>query len=239
MVPFPCPMTGKLLLEIYQRLYARFGPQGWWPADTPFEVFVGAILTQNTAWSNVEKAIGNLKAHGLMDPFALAGADVGTLEALLRPAGYYRVKAQRLKEAVRFLCVEFSGDMAKMAQVPLEEIRPRLLQVKGIGPETADSILLYACEKPIFVVDAYTRRILGRHGIVDPKVPYEALQRVFMENLPRDVDLFKEYHALLVKLGKTLCRPKPRCQGCPLEGIGSERAVAGQEGKEARRQGHL
>jgi len=227
-------MSGNILLEIFHRLYSRFGPQGWWPAETPFEVFVGAILTQNTAWNNVEKAISNLKAHGLMDPMALLRVDTRTLEELLRPTGYYRIKARRLKDAVAFLVEEFSGDMEKMARAPLEEVRPRLLQLKGIGPETADSILLYACEKPIFVVDAYTRRILGRHGIVDPRIGYEPLQTLFMEHLPRDVDLYKEYHALLVRLGKTHCRPKPRCEGCPLEGFGHEGALAGQEGKEAR-----
>lgn len=225
----------QLLLEIFDRLYRCYGPQGWWPAETPFEVFVGAILTQNTAWKNVEKAIRNLKDKGLLDPHALFKVDLEKLQELLKPAGYYRIKAQRLKGAVRFLVEAFSGDMAKMAEVPLEELRPRLLQVKGIGPETADSILLYACHKPIFVVDAYTRRILGRHGIVDPKIGYHPLQALFMEQLPQDVELYKEYHALLVKLGKTQCRPRARCEGCPLEGLGDEGALGRQKGKEARR----
>lgn len=206
-------------MEIYDSLYREFGPQGWWPASTPFEVMVGAILTQNTAWGNVERAIRNLKEAGALTPEGVLGTDPRRLEALIKPAGYYRVKAERLRSLCRFLMEEFGGRVQEMASRPLEELRQRLLQLKGVGPETADSILLYALDKPIFVVDAYTRRVLGRHGLVGDSAPYEEVQRLFMGELPKDVGIYKEYHALLVKLGKTHCRPKPRCGGCPLEGL--------------------
>ena len=216
---------GKLLREIYGRLYESFGPQGWWPAETPFEVFVGAILTQNTAWANVEKAIDRLKGRGALDPHRIMEMPEGELQELLRPTGYYRIKARRLKEAVGFLIGEFGASMERMAREPLEELRRKLLRIRGIGPETADSILLYACHKPIFVVDAYTKRILQRHGLIRGNISYDELQGLFMDHLPRDVDLFKEYHALLVRVGKTHCRPKPKCKGCPLEGLNYEQVV--------------
>ena len=220
MLAFPGEMVSKeVLLRIYEELYKKFGPQGWWPAETPFEVIVGAVLTQNTAWGNVERALRNLKGGGALSPQRIAEMQQRELQELIRPAGYFRVKAERLKAVVEFLLEEFEGSVEKMASKPLEELRPKLLRVKGIGPETADSILLYACEKPIFVVDAYTRRALGRHGLVRDGAPYEEIQSIFMEALPKDVELFKEYHALLVKLGKTHCRPKARCEGCPLKGM--------------------
>lgn len=223
---------GEFLRKIYERLYRSFGPQGWWPAETPFEVFVGAILTQNTAWANVEKAIDRLKGRGALEPRRIMEIPEEELQELLRPTGYYRIKAKRLKEAVEFLIGEFGGSMKRMAREPLEELRPKLLRIRGIGPETADSILLYACHKPIFVVDAYTKRILQRHGLIRGNISYDELQGLFMDHLPRDVDLFKEYHALLVRVGKTHCRPKPKCKGCPLEGLNYEQVV-GQEGEEA------
>ncbi len=206
-------------MELYKRLFFAFGPQGWWPAESPFEVFVGAILTQNTSWRNVEKAIANLKGKGALVPEIIYEMPLEELEDLIKPSGFYKVKAKRLKEAVAFLIREFKGRMDLMAKAPLQELRSKLLEVKGIGEETADSILLYACDKPIFVVDAYTKRILSRHEITKDSSSYRELQRLFMDALPKDVALYKEYHALLVRLGKSFCRPKPRCEGCPLEGV--------------------
>jgi endonuclease-3 related protein len=209
----------QLLLMMYRRLTEEFGPTGWWPAQTPFEVAVGAVLTQNTTWRNVEKAIKNLKEHRLLSARALSRVPLSKLAQHVRPAGYYRLKSQRLKNFVDFLQHEYAGSMARMAREPTEPLREKLLGVTGIGPETADSILLYALGKPVFVVDAYTRRILSRHGMVEQEVNYEELQRFFEEHLPRDVPLFKEFHALLVRTGAQFCKREPRCNECPLNFI--------------------
>ncbi len=214
-------MWEEVLKEMYKRMYEALGPQGWWPGETPFEVCVGAILTQNTNWQNVERAINNLKKKGLLSPQALYELPEGILAELIRPAGYYRVKARRLKNFIRFLVEDFEGDLAKLFALPLEEARQALLKVSGIGPETADSILLYAGEKPTFVIDAYTRRILLRHGLATEDMGYEDLREMFMRHLPEDPALYNEYHALLVAVGKNFCRPQnPRCEDCPLKNIG-------------------
>jgi endonuclease-3 related protein len=205
------------LLAIYNTLLTFFGEQGWWPAETPFEVIVGAVLTQNTAWRNVERAIENLKEEGVLTPQGLMNLDEARLAVFIRPAGYYNVKARRLKHLMNFLEREYGGDLKLMFDEPLSSLRERLLAVKGIGPETADSILLYAGEKPIFVVDAYTKRILSRHGMITNGASYEDVQDLFMHSLPSDVALYKEYHALLVRLAKTFCKTKPLCTGCPVE----------------------
>lgn len=202
--------------QIYQRLSQTFGPQGWWPADTPFEVAVGAILTQNTNWRNVTLAIERLKTAGLLTPAALETVPEAALAELIRPAGYYRVKARRLKNLAAFLCRNYGGSLDSLAAADHLRIREELLRLKGIGPETADNILLYALQKPVFVVDAYTHRILSRHGLAPETCSYEELQELFHAALPPEVPLFQEYHALLVRLGKTCCRPRPRCQACPL-----------------------
>lgn len=207
----------RLLNDYYGRLSAHFGPTGWWPGDSAFEIAVGAILVQNTSWANVELAIANLKASKLLDARRLLEADVVEVEEVVRPAGYFRVKTKRLRSFCRFCVEEFSGSMARMARVPVDELRPRLLEVHGIGPETADDILLYACDKPVFVVDAYTRRVLGRHGLVDGGIGYESLRAVFEGNLATDVSVFQEFHALLVQVGHQYCRKTPQCSGCPLE----------------------
>lgn len=206
-----------VLTTMYKTLLAAFGRQGWWPAETPFEVMVGAILTQNTAWRNVEQAIERLKKAGALTPEGLQKIPWRRLASLIRPAGYYNVKARRLKGFVEFLMGEYAGDINKMRQQPLGPLRERLLSVNGIGPETADSILLYACDKPIFVIDSYTKRVLSRHGLIEKGTGYAEVQRLFMKNLPPEVPLFQEYHALFVRLAKTFCRTKPRCTGCPLE----------------------
>ncbi len=213
-------MLREVLNEMYIRMYKALGPQGWWPGDTPFEVCVGAILTQNTNWQNVERAIENLKKQNLLTPQALYELPVNILAELIRPAGYFRVKAKRLKSFINFLIEKFDGDLSKLFSLPLEDARKTLLHVPGIGPETADSILLYAGEKPTFVIDAYTRRILLRHGLATEDMGYEDLQEIFMQNLPKDPKLYNEYHALLVAIGKKFCRPKkPRCDICPLRGV--------------------
>ncbi len=209
---------GILLQELYERLYEAFGPQGWWPGDTPFEVAVGAILTQNTNWGNVARAIAALKDQGLLEPQALHEMPEAELARIIRPAGYYNVKARRLKNFLNFLADQYENSMARLAAADLAVLRPALLRIKGIGPETADSILLYALAKPTFVVDAYTFRILSRHDLIPQSCSYEELQSLFMEHLPAQVSLYQEYHALLVRLGKESCRPQPRCPACPVEG---------------------
>ena len=209
----------RILLDIYHRLYGRFGSQDWWPAETPFEVIVGAILTQNTAWSNVEKAIGNLKRERLLSPPALTHARLTTIARLIRPSGYYNIKARRLRNFLAFFTKHFKADMKKFVRAEGEGLRKALLEVNGIGPETADSILLYAARKPFFVIDAYTRRIFSRHGLIDANAPYDQLQRFFMSGLPRRVKLYNEYHALIVRAGKELCKKRPLCGQCPLSAI--------------------
>lgn len=204
------------LLAVYRKLLSAFGPQHWWPADTPFEVMVGAVLTQNTAWPNVEKAIANLRWHGSLSPRAIHSLPARRLQQLLKPSGYFRVKARRLRSFVDYFLERYQSQVGRMRRRPLSSLRPELLAVHGIGRETADSILLYALDKPVFVVDAYTRRILTRHNWVSTTADYESVRSLFEENLPRSVRLYNEYHALLVHLGKTNCRPKPDCADCPL-----------------------
>ncbi len=207
---------GSTLRRYYDLMARRYGPTGWWPGETPFEVAVGAILTQNTAWRNVEKAIVNLKAARLLSARAIVDASDSALEAALQPSGYFRVKAKRLRAFCAHLDSRYGGSMKRMARRPAGVLREELLGIHGIGPETADDILLYACGHAVFVVDAYTRRIFGRHGHVAPRIGYEDLRALFEQNLDPDVDLFREYHALIVYTGKDHCRTSPRCENCPL-----------------------
>lgn len=202
---------------IYEVLYKSFGPQHWWPGDTPFEVAVGAILTQNTNWGNVEKAINNLKAKGTLSAKKIHEIPTDRLAALIRPAGYFNIKAKRLKALIGFLMDDYRGSMKKMKNKDMHTLRGKLLSVNGVGPETADSILLYALEKPVFVIDAYTKRVLSRHRIMEPDRSYEDFQNLFHSSLEKDVELFNEYHALFVRVGKLYCRPKPLCHLCPLK----------------------
>ena len=212
--------TKDLLEEMYRRLDAAYGDQRWWPGDTPLEVAVGAILTQNTAWVNVEKAVANLKSAGLLEPGALARLTPSEIAPLIKPAGYYNVKARRLRAFLDFLAEEYDGDVAAMAREEPAAARSKLLAVRGVGPETADSILLYACGLPTFVVDAYTYRVLHRHGLADEAVAYDELTELFEANVEADVALYKQYHALVVRVGRERCRRgEPRCAGCPLEGL--------------------
>ena len=206
-------------MKIYQRLFRAYGSMHWWPGETPFEVMAGAILTQNTSWRNVEKAIQNLKTRKVLHVRGIHQLKRSQLASLIRSSGYFRIKADRLKAFVNFLFENCDGNLRKMGRERPESLRQKLLRVKGIGPETADSILLYGLQKPIFVVDAYTKRIFSRHGILSEKASYEEVQRLFMDHLPQDEKLFNEYHALLVHLGKTLCKKTPRCDLCPIKGV--------------------
>lgn len=210
-------MISDQLNEIYQLLFDRFGPQHWWPGQTQFEIITGAILTQNTNWANVEKAITNLKSADCLTPERLYHLEVSQLAELIRPAGYYNIKTKRLKNFVNWMFDNYDGKPANLETVDTGQLRAELLAIKGIGYETADSILLYAFERPVFVVDAYTARIAYRHQLIEPDANYEQLRELFQSNLPEDVRLFNEYHALLVRTGKEFCKPKAKCSGCPLE----------------------
>ncbi|HLF18273.1 MAG TPA: endonuclease III domain-containing protein [Candidatus Omnitrophota bacterium] len=232
-----------ILSLIYKRLHGSFGPQHWWPATPlkrggearpirktargrpadPIEVMVGAILTQNTNWGNVEKAIANLKRQGICTPAAVKRISYKKLASLIKPAGYFNVKARRLKNFVRFLFKEYKGDIRRMKKDELTVLRPKLLSVNGIGPETADSILLYALDKPTFVVDAYTKRIFSRHHLCSANDTYHQVQELFSKALKPNVKTFNEYHALIVRLGKDFCKPKARCSSCPLNFLNRER----------------
>ena len=207
----------SVLMEYYSAMSDALGPMRWWPARTPFEVIVGTILTQSTAWRNVERAIANLRAARMLTPVAVARVPVSRLATLVRPSGYFRQKAKKLKAFVRFMQDEYGGSLKRMFSVPTGELRQKLLAVHGIGPETADSILLYAGNHPVFVVDAYTHRILRRHGLAGDKSGYEQVRALFENSLSTDARLFNEFHALIVNTGKNWCRKRePRCAECPL-----------------------
>ena len=209
--------TGKSLMEIYNLLLSSFGPQNWWPAETELEMMVGAVLTQNTSWNNVEKAILNLKEKSLLSIQNLSQIPSSLLAEYIRPSGYYNLKAKRLKNLINCIVNKYNGDITTLFSLDTETIREELLMVKGIGLETADSIVLYGAERPLFVVDTYTHRIVTRHGLIEEEAGYNDLHSFFMDNLSHDVDLFKEFHALIVKTGKDFCRKKPSCSECPLD----------------------
>ncbi len=207
----------RILKNYFRHLFRAFGPQHWWPGTTRFEVIAGAILTQNTSWKNVERAIGNLRKKKALNPGALHKMSTEELAALIRPAGYFNIKARRLKNFVDYLFSAHGGSLKKFLSLDTENLRRELLHIHGIGPETADSILLYAAGRPVFVVDAYTKRVLERHGLTDRKTGYDDVQKLFMDNLPADAELFNEYHALFVRVARDFCRTKkPLCRGCPL-----------------------
>ena len=207
---------GRQLREIYEILFDAYGPQHWWPGQTQFEIITGAILTQNTGWSNVEKAIANLKSADSLNPEKLNDMDINQLAELIRPAGYYNIKAKRLKNFLHWLFEKHQGQVGSVGNMGTEQLRGELLGIKGIGPETADSILLYAFDRPVFVVDTYTARIATRHHLIGPGADYEQLQYLFESGLEQDSKLFNEFHALLVQIGKNFCKPKPKCSECPL-----------------------
>jgi endonuclease-3 related protein len=236
----PLTLAGRLL-DVYGRLYAAYGPQRWWPGETPFEVIVGAILTQSAAWTNVEKAIANLKAAGALSPEGLARLDEGELARMVYPAGYFNAKARKLKAFVEMLRARFGGDpstplrtgLERMLAASVEELRPLLLATHGIGPETADAVLLYAAGRPVFVIDAYARRLLSRLDIAPDRDTYNAWQALFARNLEPDAALFNEYHALIVLHGKERCRRLPICDGCPLLAV----CPTGQSGQKLQTAG--
>lgn len=207
------------LMNIYRRLFDRYGPRHWWPAATPFEMAIGAILTQNTSWGNVEKAIANLRAANGLTFAAICALDRTALEHLIHPSGFFRQKAERLQLFSCYLRDNYQGSLEKMLRQPLVPLRKELLTLRGVGPETADSILLYAGQHPSFVVDAYTGRLFSRLGLLEEGEKYELIRRFFMDRLPPDTPLYNEYHALIVIHCKEHCRKRPLCPGCPLESI--------------------
>ncbi len=207
------------LMDVYERLLEAYGPQDWWPGDSPFEIIVGAILTQATSWTNVAKAIDNLKAEGMLSREGLRDISIDELAQLIRPSGYFNVKARRLKAFITYLWDAYDGDLNEMLKMDGPALRHELLAINGIGEETADDILLYAADKPVFVIDAYTRRILERLGNGDGASGYAEYQQLFHDALPMDARIFNEYHALLVRHGKDVCRPTPQCEECCLREI--------------------
>ena len=211
-------------MAVYRRLHTAHGPQHWWPGDSPFEIMVGAILTQNTAWTNVEKAIANLKAAKALSPKAIVAAPHRRLAAWLKPSGYFNIKARRLRAFCEWLLHQ--GGAKRIARLPTEVLREELLQVYGIGPETADDILLYAFNRPVFVIDAYTRRLFQRLGLIQGDEGYETLRKLFETSLTTDALLFNEYHALIVAHAKNVCRPRPRCAACKLGSLCPSRELS-------------
>ncbi len=220
--------TAEALTDIYDRLFDCYGPQHWWPGETPFEVIIGAILTQSTAWTNVEKAIANLKSEGLLDAVSLDEIETEKLEMLIRPSGYYNAKAAKLKAFVERLNREYDSDLNRLFALDTESLRIELLSIHGIGPETADSILLYAAHRPVFVIDAYTKRIIGQLRLAPVSESYEAFQQLFMDRLPQDEAMFNEYHALLVRHGKDVCRKTPKCESCCLANLPKKRCPSAE-----------
>jgi endonuclease-3 related protein len=210
-------MARPTLRAFHRRLLRHYGPLGWWPGDSAFEVIVGAVLTQNTAWANVEKAIANLKRAAVLDLRSIQRLRAPRLAALIRPAGYFNVKARRLQNLVGAIASDWDGDLERMFAAPTEELRAWLLRVNGVGKETADSILCYAGGHPVFVVDAYTRRVLSRHGLIPEEIGYDALQDYCVRRLPEDVAVYNQFHAEIVYVAKDYCRRRPLCRGCPLE----------------------
>lgn len=211
-------LSRRELMRLYDRMYRYTGDLHWWPGETPIEISVGAILTQNTAWSNVEKAIARLKAARALSVRALGKMTHRRLAKLIRSAGYFNVKALRLKNFIAFIETRHGGSLDTMLAQPADAFRAELLLINGIGPETADSIVLYAAEKPIFVIDAYTKRVLSRHGVLPLEKSYDEFQALFTRLLSPDVPLYNQYHAMFVRVGNRFCRATPRCDLCPLNG---------------------
>lgn len=205
------------LRKVYEDLFNAFGPQHWWPGETPEEVLIGAVLVQSVSWKNVERAIENLRSEKLIHIKRLYDLPVDELHELIQSVGYYRVKAKRLRNLLEFLVVEYNGSVHSLFALPIAEARQQLLGVNGVGPETADSILLYAAGMPTFVVDAYTRRVLLRHGWIEPPAKYEAMKQLFEQQLPEDAQLYNEFHALVVRVGHHYCSRTPKCDECPLK----------------------
>jgi endonuclease III related protein len=209
--------TKQRLLKIFNILLASFGKRHWWPGETPLEIIVGAILTQNTSWKNVEKAINNMKHEGILNIERLYEINTETLSEIIRPSGFFNIKSKRMKNIINVIYDEYDATIENMSNIKTNILRNLLLSINGIGPETADSILLYALNKPVFVVDAYTKRFLKNHNLYDGDGDYHKIQQYFMKNIPSDTYLFNEFHALIVRLCQINCRKVPICSGCPLE----------------------
>lgn len=211
----------SILMQIYNQLLEKLQPSGWWPAETSLEVIVGAILTQNTAWTNVEKALDNLRNAGVLhDGYAILQLTDSELATLIRPAGFFNIKTKRLKAVLNFFATHYNFSFYTLKQLPVQSLREQLLSIHGVGLETADSILLYALDMPTFVVDAYTRRILSRHNLISPDATYEEIRTLFLGHLPQKIQLFNEYHAVIVRACKIWCHKKtPLCSQCPLNNL--------------------
>lgn len=228
------PAPGRRLHTVYDRLLARFGPRHWWPGETTLEIIVGAILTQNTAWVNVEQAIANLRRARRLSLAGLRAVSDRELARLIRPSGYFNQKVKKLRAFLAWLDRTYGGSLARWRRAPTAQLREELLGVWGLGPETVDSILLYALDRPVFVVDAYTRRIFARHGFVAEAWDYHRVQDYFTRRLPADRAHYNEYHALIVNLGKEYCRPTPNCTECPLRDLRPRRVAAGERARRKR-----
>jgi endonuclease III related protein len=212
----PMENMQQRLLDIFNMLLESFGKRNWWPGETELEIIIGAVLTQNTSWKNVEKAIDNLKRHNAMDIDSLFKMDRETLALIIKSSGFYNIKSIRLKNIINVIYNEYSSNIIKLKNIYIWDVRERLLKINGIGKETADSIILYALDKPIFVVDVYTKRFLRNHRLYSEENDYDTIQRFFMKNLPNDTYLFNEFHALIVYLGQNFCKKVPFCNKCPL-----------------------
>jgi endonuclease-3 related protein len=211
---------GNMYLDAYQLLYSHFGPQGWWPGETPLEIMVGAVLTQNTNWTNVTKAIDNLRQGGMLGYPQLLEMSLDLLAEYIQPSGYFNLKAKRLHNLLKMIENLYDGNLDHFSNDDVVSARENLLNVKGVGPETADSILLYACVQPVFVIDTYTHRVFSRHNLVEEETDYHTMQTVFMDHLPEDVQLFNEFHALIVRVAKQFCKKTNQlCEQCPLQGL--------------------
>jgi endonuclease-3 related protein len=217
--------SGAELRRVYERLLRRFGHAGWWPGETALEICLGAILVQNTSWKNVERALSGLRRRGLVSHERLAAIPPSRLAPLVRSSGYFRVKARRVRAFLDFLGAEYGGRVEAMRKDGPKHLREKLLRVVGIGPETADSIILYAVGYPVFVVDAYTRRIFSRLGWIGGDEPYDVIQALFTRRLPADPALYNDFHAQIVSLGKDVCRKVPRCSECPLDELCPKRGL--------------
>lgn len=209
--------TQQRLLDIFDILLKSFGKRNWWPGETELEIIIGAVLTQNTSWKNVEKAIDNLKQHNALDLQTLFEMDKATLALIIKPSGFYNIKSSRLKNLINVIYNDYASNILNINKLNMWDTREKLLEINGIGKETADSIILYALNKPIFVIDVYTKRFLKNHRIYDGQNDYDSIQGFFMRNLPKDTYLFNEFHALIVYLCQNFCKKVPLCNKCPLK----------------------
>jgi endonuclease-3 related protein len=209
----------EAVIKIYGRLLFQYGNRNWWPGETPFEVMIGAILTQSVSWKNVKTAIDNLKREGILDPDRLYKTEMAKLTPLIKSTRFYNQKAKKIQQFLKFYSIEYDFDLHSMSIEETSLLRTKLLSINGLGEETVDSILLYACNKPIFVVDAYTKRIFSRYGLINEDMSYGSIQEFFMRNVPEDIQIYNDYHAQIVLLGQSVCKRDPKCESCPIRNI--------------------